>query len=276
MAQERISNLFAQEAQQGIRIFSGGRDVVEIAPPLSQDEIDAIHYAFDTNVKKIENISPKIAAGLKLQREAMVKWAQVAKGTFPELKNYSYPGVTGGLAVDFLNPFLFRYGDSNVALAGNTDMLDIAWAEDAAVMGGDWEWDMTAGTVIYLLGNSNGVANTAYYKGCASTGAHSFVVLFQDGIVELNSSPKIQELYFKSELMDRYTPISVPPLIGQTVEEGRTIHQYTTPGMIPCSHTTGMQVAVAPHTTGRSKIVLLGMCFYETGFNLPAMVYRMP
>ena len=108
MVQASLTDMFTPEANAGIRIFTGGRDSVDIAD-MSSDERDAILYCFDSNVKKIENISPKLAASLRPQRDAVVKWAQVAKGTFPETKNYSYPGQAGGLAVDFLNPYLFKY-----------------------------------------------------------------------------------------------------------------------------------------------------------------------
>jgi hypothetical protein len=263
--QARISTLFEPEALNGIRVFSGGRDVVDTSE-ISQDERDAITYCFDQNIKKIENASPKIAAGLRLQREAMVKWAGIAKGTFPESKIYSYPGQAGGLGVDFLTPYLFGYGNSDTT-GGLNMYLDTA-AASATAAERTWDISLTAGTRTFLLGD----LTSTFYKGCATTGSHSFVVLFQDGIVEIGSTPKIYQLHFKSELMNKYTPVGQQPLVSMPVEDHKLIYQYTTPGMIPCSHTTGMNISVMPAYTGTAHIPLLGMCFYETDFNVQTMV----
>lgn len=274
MTQGRLSEIFAPEAQQGIRVFSGGRDVVDMATDLSQDEIDSIYYCFDTNMKKIENVSPKLAASFRPQREAMVKFARIAKGTFPELKNFSYPGQTGGLACDFLSPYLYGYGDANSVAAGSggcRDYLDTADTADTAVLMGDWNLLFVAGQVAFLAGNVAG-ATLEYYTACNVTGAHAYIVIFQDGIVELGTTPKIQEIFFKTELMNKYTPISAPPFIDQSLEIGRGIYQYTTPGMIPIDHNTGVQIAVSPTKAGTSKIALFGMCFYESGYNLSTMI----
>jgi hypothetical protein len=263
MAQARIPDLFASEAQQGIRVFTGGRDLVDIAD-MASDERDAVYYCFDQNVKKIENVSPKLAASIRPQREAMVKFAQIAKGTFPENKNYSYPGQSGGLAVDFLSPALFGYGDATAV--GITQYVGID-GSIGTTQNRTWDMPLVAGTSKYICGNSS----STYYKGCATTSKHSYVVLFQDGIIEIGTTPKIDQIHFKSELMDKYTPIQMQPLLNQSIEEGRSIFQYTTPGIIPISHQTGVNIQIHPLYTGTAYMPLLGMCFYETDFNPAAM-----
>ena len=265
MVQARISEMFAPESNAGIRIFSGGKDLIDIAD-MAAEERDAILYCFDQNVKKIENISPKLAASLRPQREAMVKFAQIAKGTFPETKTYSYPGQHGGLAVDFLDPYLYRY-----KIAADTARGGHAYTsyDDSSVGGyGTWNLPLTCGTKTYIAGDS-----TNGYRGCdggnGTTGAagHSYVVIFQDGIIELGTTPRIEQIHFKSDLMDKYVPISVQPLINQTIEDRKMIYQYSTPGMIPISHNTGVTIKVLPNATGTSTIPLLGMVFYEAEFN---------
>jgi hypothetical protein len=260
--------MFASEANAGIRVFSGGKDLIDIAD-MAAEERDAILYCFDQNVKKIENISPKIAAGLRPQREAMVKFAQIAKGTFPETKTYSYPGQAGGLAVDFLNPYLLGYANIQTGTGCNGYFSVDGTAHATKIL----TWDMTvvAGTAKYILGYDTGAA-TQYYKGCGATNMHSYVVLFQDGIIELGTTPKFNELFFKTQLQDKYTPIGVHPLISQTVEKDRMIYQYPTPGMIPISHQTGVQIMGQPIYSGTSHLPLLGMVFYETDFNKSDML----
>ena len=266
MVQASLTDMFTPEANAGIRIFTGGRDSVDIAD-MSSDERDAILYCFDSNVKKIENISPKLAASLRPQRDAVVKWAQVAKGTFPETKNYSYPGQAGGLAVDFLNPYLFKY-----CLTPNQTAGGYAYTSynDSAVTGfGTWDLSLTAGTASYIAGNG-----TYGYRGSGITGKHSYVVAFQDGLIEVGTTPKVEQLFFKSDLLDKYTPISVQPLLNQTLEEGKSIYQYTTPGMMPFTHQTGATISVLPNQTGVSTMPLLGMIYYETDFNQESMAAR--
>jgi hypothetical protein len=269
MVQARISEMFAPEANVGIRVFSGGKDLIDIAD-MAAEEREAVYYCFDHNVQKIENVSPKLAAGLRPQRDAMVKFAQIAKGTFPETKTYSYPGQAGGLAVDFLTPYLFGYGDvtGTTAADGACMYYNIAGALGTTELR-TWDIPTTAGTPTAILGNAG---LTTYYHGCGTAGYHSYVVLFQDGIIELGTQPSFTELFFKSQLMDKYTPISASPLIRESLEEGRSIYQYTTPGMIPMSHQTGVQIVGLPLYTGVSHLPLLGMVFYETDFNLSTMV----
>jgi hypothetical protein len=264
MVQAKISEMFAPELNAGIRVFSGGKDLIDIAD-MAAEERDSILYCFDSNVKKVENISPKLAASLRPQRDAMVKFAQIAKGTFPETKTYSYPGQSGGLACDFLTPYLYTYATIKDGSAAGSYCCN--GYTDSVVAGyGTWDATLVAGTTFNIAGIAGGKA----YRGSAIAGKHSYVVIFQDGIIELGTTPKIEQLFFKSELLDKYTPISMQPLLNQSVEEGRSIYQYSTPGMIPMSHQTGAYISALANYSGVSNIPLLGMVFYETDFNLAA------
>jgi len=199
----------------------------------------------------IENVSPKLAASIRPQREAFVKWASIAKGTFPETKNFTYPGQIGGLAVDFLSPQLYKY--KAAPDAANPSYTDYTV--------NTWNISLTADTVGYIAGSSS-----AYYKGSPTTNKHSFAVLAQDGIVEIATTPKITSMHFQSEALDKYSPIAMSPLMMESIEENKTIYQYNTPGMIPLSHQHGMRISVLPNGTGTATIPLIGMVFYEYEF----------
>ena len=268
MVQAKISEMFSPEANAGIRVFSGGKDLIDISD-MAAEERDAILYCFDQNVKKIENISPKLAAGLRPQREAMVKFAQIAKGTFPETKTYSYPGQSGGLACDFLSPYLYSYATTKDGSEAGKYCTN-AYADSAVAGFGSWDTPtLVPGTPFYIAGSA-----TKAYRGSSINGKHSYVVIFQDGVLELGTTPKIEQIFFKSELLDKYTPIAMQPLLNQSIEENRAIYQYTTPGMIPMSHQTGAMIAALPNYAGVSNMPLLGMVFYETDFNLGAQGAR--
>jgi hypothetical protein len=60
----------------------------------------------------------------------------------------------------------------------------------------------------------------------------------------------------------------------QPIEDRKLIYQYTTPGIIPISHQTGVNISVSPLYTGTAHIPLLGMCFYESEFCIETMVAR--
>ena len=265
--------MFSPEAAAGIRIFTGAQDLVDIAD-ISSDERNAILYAFDLNVKKIENVSPKLAATLRPQREAFVKWGQIAKGIFPETKVFAYPGQSGGLGVDFLCPYLWMYNGTQTTAgvaAGNGGYT--GYSDSTPIGYGSWDAALTAGTLFAIAGGPATVANNTnalsslYYQGSGVTSYHSYTVIAQDGIIELGTTPKIEQLFFRSQLLDKYTPIAQPPTITQTIETDKNIYQYTTPGMIPISHLVGMQIYAMANVSGVSTLPLLGMTYYETNFN---------
>jgi hypothetical protein len=273
MTQASISDMFAPEAAAGIRIFTGATDLVDIAD-ISSDERNAILYAFDLNVKKIENVSPKLAATLRPQREAFVKWGQIAKGIFPETKVFAYPGQSGGLGVDFLCPYLFMYNGTQTASSAAAGNSGYTGYNDSVPAGyGSWDAQLTAGAMFSIAGGpatqSNAInsLSSLYYQGSGVTSYHSYVVIAQDGICEIGTTPKIEQLFFRSQLLDKYTPIAQPPTLAQTIETDKNIYQYTTPGMIPISHLVGMQIYAMPNVGGLSTLPLLGMVYYETNFN---------
>lgn len=273
LTQASISDMFAPEAAAGIRIFTGAQDLVDIAD-ISSDERNAILYAFDLNVKKIENVSPKLAATLRPQREAFVKWGQIAKGIFPETKVFAYPGQSGGLGVDFLCPYLWMYnGTQTSAGVGSGNNAYTGYNDSVPGGYGSWDATLTAGAMFAIAGGpatqtaSINALSSLYYAGSGITSYHSYTVIAQDGIIEIGTTPKIEQLFFRSQLLDKYTPIAQPPTLAQTIESEKSVYQYTTPGMIPISHLVGMQIYAMPNTGGVSTLPLLGMTYYETNFN---------
>jgi hypothetical protein len=251
MPQEKLKDLFAAEGKKHIRIFAGGLEKVNTLP-LAQEETEAINHCFDQHITALEWVSPKLAAYYRRQQSAMVKWGKVAKGSFPEEKSIAYPGEDGGIGVDFLAPQTYRYK----ATASSTDpCYSTAYTVNTTTV------TLVADTTAYLAGDG-----TNYYKGKPTDNYHSMNVLFQNGIVEFNSSPKLQLLKFRTDKMDKYVSIAVPPGHDQSIEEGKQIFPYVTPGMIPMTHTHGVEIAALPHVAGYADIRLFGMVFFEFDF----------
>jgi len=259
MTQIRVKDLFAEEITNGVKMFMGGRDTYDYER-LTDEEADSIHLAFDKNLKRIENVSPKLAANMRPQREAFVKWAGIAKATFPETKSFSYPAVAGGLGADWITPELYKYSTSPAAAAATNSYSDYNGTTAAFT---SFDLTLTAGTARYVAGN---VTETNFYKGCATTDKHSFVVIAQDGLVELGTTPKVNMMKFSTQLQTKYQWISMSPSLTQTMEDYRAIYQYDTPGMIPMDHNVGTLIKVMPTVSGTTTLVPLGMVFYEYDF----------
>jgi hypothetical protein len=260
MTSIRVKDLFAEEITNGIKMFMGGRDTYDYEK-LTDEEVDAVHLAFDKNLKRIENVSPKLAANLRPQREAFVKWAGIAKAVFPETKSYAYPAVAGGLGADWITPEMFKYDTTpSGTYPCYSDYNATASADDT------FDLTLTAGTMRMIAGYQTGGTLTSSYKGSKTTDKHSFVVLAQDGLVEVGTTPKINMLKFATDLENKYAYVSMNPLLTQTIEDNRTLYQYNTPGMIPMDHNVGTYIGVMPVTSGTCTIVPLGMVFYEYSF----------
>jgi len=238
-------------------MFMGGRDTYDYEK-LTAEEVDSVHLAFDKGLKRIENVSPKLAANLRPQREAYVKWAGIAKATFPETKSFSYPAVAGGLGADWITPELYKYSTSPAAAAATQSFTDYNGLTAEYTT---FDLTLTAGTVRYVAGNG-----TYGYKGCGTSEKHSFVVIAQDGLVEIGTTPKVNMMKFTTDLQSKYNYIAMNPVLNQTDEDFRAIYQYNTPGMIPMDHNVGTTIKVLPTVSGTSTLVPLGMVFYEYQF----------
>jgi hypothetical protein len=245
----------------------GGRDTFDYEK-LTEEEVDSVHLAFDKGLKRIENVSPKLAANMRPQREAYVKWAGIAKATFPETKSFSYPSVAGGLGADWITPELITYRTNTAYASGYPAYSDY---NNTTAVSATFDLPLTAGTASYIFGQGSGGYQTggtptAYYKGSPVTDKHSFVVLAQDAFVEVGTTPKINMLKFLTQLQNKYQWIAMNPILVQTLEDYRAIYQYNTPGMIPMDHNVGTIIEAMPAVTGTSTIIPFGMVFYEYDF----------
>jgi len=114
----------------------------------------------------------------------------------------------------------------------------------------------------YLFGDG-----TNYYRTSSTTGAHSAILVFNNGIIEIGSTPKIEQFRLISEGFTKYGIYTVAPIVEERIEENRLIYQYPTPlGAVPIFYDKGIMWSVMPKVTGTSTIKLLGLVFYEHDF----------
>jgi len=246
-----VATLFAQERANGIPIAALSRNEVSYTP-LSQTEADTVNLVFDSIVNHFNKVAPSIAADIAAQRSLALKMAGIAKATFPTLKNYQFPAVPGSLGVAPLFPEAIKYA----ATPSSSAPAYTSYNNDS------WTINLTAGQAAYLFG-----APGQFYLSSPTTNAHSFIVVFNNGIIEEGTTPKVQQFQLISAGQQNYGPYTVEPLVDVTVERDKTLYQYPTPlGALWIDYQTGVSWSMMPTVTGVSTIKLIGLVFYEYDF----------
>jgi hypothetical protein len=230
----------------GINIAALGREQLPYAD-LAPEEIDAIRRVFRTGVEHLKKISPKIAIEIERQEQLAIEFAAIAKGTFPiRGKNYTFPSIPGHLGVAWLFPQAIKYS-ATVPTSYSTN---------------SWDIPLTAGTKAYLLGS-----DTAYYTTSSASDARSFILIFNNGIVEFGSTPSAQQFRLISEAKSDWGIYTVEPLLEVPIEPNLAIYQYPTPlGALFVDYSRGVKWYFLPTRSGTATIKLLGLVYYEHGF----------
>jgi len=248
-----VRELFAHEAKPkeegglGIPIFSP-KDDVSFEPLPEKDERE-VKKVFDYGVRHLELISPRIADIVREQWPVVKKVAAIFKTMLPEKKPYKAPSEAGSLGVTWLWPGAIRYA----ATPSDTAPCYTSYPANS------WTLDLTAGTPVYFFGS-----DTNYYKASPTTGKHSMILVFKDGVLEIGSTPKLQTFRVEAEGKTKYGIYSVAPVVEERVDPNRNIYLYPTlMGATMVFYDVGIKWAAMPLETGKSTIKLLGLVFYE-------------
>jgi hypothetical protein len=246
-----VRDLFAEDVAKGIDIFMGDRESVVYAE-LTASERNAITKVFNYGVAQLRRISPKIAGDIEPQLGLALKVAGIFKDMIPEKKEYTFPSQTGSLGVAWLFPQAIRY----VATPSNSAPAYTSYPVNS------WDLSLTAGTAAYLFGDG-----TNYYRTSPATGQHSAILVFNNGVIEIGSTPKIDQFRLTAEGFTKYGIYTVAPIVEEKIEENRLIYQYPTPlGALPIFYDKGVMWGFMPRLSGTSTIKLLGLVFYEHDF----------
>jgi len=248
MPSRAIQELFRDELNRGIDIYFGGRTDIEYIQPTAE-EIADVEKCFDLGVSRLAKISPVLASEIMPQKSMFTKWAGVAKAKFPGTKSISFPGQSGNIGVNFLVPALIKY----YATPSSTYPCYTSYPVNS------WDITLTAGTEAYLFG----AGGTSYYKASPTTEKHQLTVIAKNGVIEIGTSPKIDQMRLYSQADTKYGPWTAHPLIDVTIEPNKTIYQYPTIGAVPLYHDFGIQWGIMPRVSGVSTIKLIGLSFYE-------------
>jgi len=270
----RISEL-ASQLPGDLTLFEGGRADVSIAT-LSANESAAVMRAFDDGVEILRKVSPNLYADIVKQRSAALTLAQLAKGTLSTtgaVKQITYPSQVGTIGVTWLTPQAIRYALApSATYPAYTDYL-----------ADTWNLNLTAGQLVNLLGSATITQNTPpatpdtvtinnRYQACPASNQHEFFFVFQNGVVEIGSSPGIEQWHIETAQANKYGIYTTIPINEQTIEANKTIYQYNTLGIVPVYFDMGINWYGLARVSQTSTIKLLGMVFYEHGL-FPTVQY---
>ncbi len=289
----QTSEYFAAENNNsGIGFFSGGRTQVQVAP-LSQDEINSILTCYRSNLTLIQKISASLYNDLVNQQHPFpeanwasgghavaLKFAQIAKATLASqggTKPITWPPLVGQIGVQWLDPFLLQYsGTKSATYPCYTDYTKDTW---------NLPFNATVGAALaQILGSQtytkgtppatpSTLASPSYYQANNAINQRELFFIFQNGLLELGTTPDIQQWIIQTSLTQAYNTYNTHPLVYKPIDDYRTIYQYNTPGVIPVYNDMGIYWAGLPQTTTTTHVMpLLGMAFYETNL-LPAPEY---
>jgi hypothetical protein len=235
----------------GVNIAALDRQIVNYVE-LSNDEKKYVSYAFDSGIAHLQKVLPSIAGDIARQKDLVLMMAGVAKATFPVRKNFAYPSVPGSLGV----AWLFPQGLKWVATPSSTNPCYTSYKTNS------WDIDVTAGTKAYLLGDG-----TNFYKTNPNTDTHTFILIFDNGVLEVGSTPSIEQFHIYTEGKRDYGAYTIEPLTDIPIEKNVAIYQYPTPlGAMFVDYNRGVMWGFMPRVTGTKTIKLLGIIFYEHNF----------
>ena len=231
-----------------IPMFFGDRREV-VYTELEAYELNVVNKVFDYGLSQLRKISPKIASDIETQRSIAQKVAGIFKEMIPEKKSYAFPSETGSLGVAWLFPQAIRY----VASPSSTYPAYTSYPANS------WDISLTAGTAAYLLGDG-----TNFYRASPTTSQHSMLLIFNNGVIEIGSTPKVEQFRLYSEGLSKYGIYTVAPIVEERIEENRLIYQYPTPlGALPVFYDKGVMWGFMPRASGTATVKLLGLVFYE-------------
>jgi len=239
---------FLSDLPAGIRFYDPGQKTISIAE-LTREEEEAIRKAFYDGLGLVEKISPKLADEYEKQFDLIMKFAQIAKADMDE-KPITYPSTTGKLGVAWLIPQVVKY-------VATPSASDPAYTDYAA---NTWLITTTAGTAAYILGGSGA---TEFYKPKQTEGQRFEFLIFKNGLVQVGTSPVINQLKIESENRRDYGVWTVHPVADMSVEDEKPIYVYNTPFAIPAYKTPGIRLSGMPIASTTIDLRLFGMVVYE-------------
>jgi len=231
-------------------IYTGGVKEIK-AQSLDPDDVDAIDMFLEFMESYLRRISPILAEIFVngQTRKFIEGLAEIAKAEFDN-KPIVWPCTKGNkICIAPLAPQFIRYVKTPVE----------NYPAYSDYMLNSWEIHLEAGKPAYLLGPGYALHNDA------NIGRFLFGI-FRDGIIEVGTTPKIRQMRIVTDRDPNPGPIWFEPVQDIPVDVYRRIYVYPLPFHMPILPGVKYTLKVLPAYSGLSKIILLGVVFYEANF----------
>ena len=244
------SNLFAPLLSKGVFVFSPSKSTIPFVN-LSSSEEAALENYLGLQLDVLQYQSPVLYKIAKNQIEAGLVdvAAGIFKGKLQGNGTFSFPAQPGQLGITFLIPQIVNYNQTSAPTGyANKDT---------------WSLPTTAGTAAYILGNAS-----TFYMSSSTPTQRAMLVIFQDGLIEVGSTPSFRQLQVITQVNESYGPMGVEPLVDVEVEKGKNLYAYPTPGAIIVPYDVGVKLLAMPYRTNTNgeEVRLFGVALYEYNF----------
>ena len=239
-----FQDAFRNAINSGLKVFAGGRSQVSYAQ-LTPDEQNTVAGVVNRTADAIAKVSPVLANTVKSQIDVVMSAAAIVKGEMSE-KPITFPGQPNTIAIVPIIPEFINYGTIQGSVA------QTGYPKDS------WEVTLTAGTPFYLLGSS-----TAGYSTSGTPNYRFALTILQDGLVEVGTTPKIDQFKMWTNVESKYTPYTAPIVYDEPIELGKSIYQYQTLGALFIDWNLQQYWAALPRASGTSSLRILGFAFAE-------------
>ena len=235
-----VSELF-----KGYDVLLGGIKALDVED-LSGDEETRLTTFIEDSIDALDKISPEIAKDFEAQEGLILNMTKVFKAKVSKPFGGILPS-SGQFGVGLIIPQDIKYA----ATASASNPCYTGYTANS------WNISLTAGTAAYLLGDG-----TNFYKARPTTNYRTALLIIKNGIVEVGTSPSINQFQPKTERVS-YPAFSVHPLVDQPVERGYQIYRYNFPFAMPVFHDFGVMLGTMPIATRTADIRLVGVVLYE-------------
>ncbi len=208
---------------------------------LTEPETQLLDKFIERKIKAYSIRCPEIADVFSYHRDMLYVLAGVFKAKTDGKTFGGELPSSGKFGIKDLQPSDIKY-DTNVP----TDYSNT-----------NWILNLTAGQPVYFLGSS-----TDFFKASSTTGKRTLIVIFQNGVIEYGTSPKIDKMQAYTEKVN-YPPFSIDILVDKPLDRFNMLYMYETPFSIIAWYDFGVKFLGEPEYSGTSDVRLLGVVFYE-------------
>ncbi|MEM2698995.1 MAG: hypothetical protein QXF17_06740 [Ignisphaera sp.] len=209
-------------------------------------EVTVINRAIESIKAQVATFAPRLVEIIEAQRPLVYATAMAFKASILTAnKTYAMNPTAGSLGVSPLFPYALK--PTNATPSGY--QLN------------SWNISLTANTAAFLLGSP-----TAFYIGQTTPNATTWYYIFANGLVEIGSTPSIEQIKIISQEKQAISPYYVGPFVDVPVNKDYPAYIYPLPGFYIDNQSQGLKLSVLPRRTGVADLRLIGLVFYEYDF----------